>query len=33
MNAVERVLFEKTKDFQEGEIYSDQWKFAKSIEG
>lgn len=30
MNAVERVLFEKTKDFQEGEIYSDQWKFAKS---
>lgn len=30
MNAVEKALFEKTKDFQEGEIYSDQWKFAKS---
>lgn len=30
MNAIEKVLFEKTKDFQEGQIYSDQWKFAKS---
>lgn len=30
MNYIEELLFEKTKDFQEGQIYSDQWKFAKS---
>lgn len=30
MNIVEECLFEKTKDWHEGQIYSDQWKFAKS---
>lgn len=30
MNYIEELLFEKTKDFKEGQIYSDQWKFAKS---
>lgn len=30
MNIIEKALFDKTKDFQEGQIYSDQWKFAKS---
>lgn len=30
MNFIEETLFEKTKDFQEGQVYSDQWKFAKS---
>lgn len=30
MNYIEKILFEKTKEFQEGQIYSDQWKFAKS---
>ena len=30
MNYIEELLFEKTKDFQEAQVYSDQWKFAKS---
>lgn len=30
MNYIEKVLFKKTEDFQEGQIYADQWKFAKS---
>lgn len=30
MNYIEKVLFDKTADFQEGQIYSDQWKFVKS---
>ena len=30
MNDIERVLFEKTSIFEEGQIYADQWKLAKS---
>lgn len=30
MNIIEETLFEKTKEFQDGQVYSDQWKFAKS---
>lgn len=30
MNLIEELLFEKTKDLSDGQIYADQWKFAKS---
>lgn len=30
MNLIEELLFEKTKDLNDGQIYADQWKFAKS---
>ncbi|SKC41298.1 Histidine kinase-, DNA gyrase B-, and HSP90-like ATPase [Bacteroidales bacterium WCE2004] len=30
MNIIEEALFKKTENFQEGQIYSEQWKFAKS---
>ena len=30
MNYIEELLFEKTKDLQEAQVHSDQWKFAKS---
>ena len=30
MNYIEELLFEKTKDFNEGHVYADQWKIAKS---
>ena len=30
MNYIEELLFEKTKDSNEGHVYADQWKIAKS---
>lgn len=30
MNYIEELLFEKTKDLSDGQVYADQWKFAKS---
>ena len=30
MNYIEELLFEKTKDFNEGHVYADQWEIAKS---
>lgn len=30
MNYIEELLFEKTKDFNEGHVYANQWKIAKS---